>query len=152
MLVNETKWNGISLFTFDVGMHPPMGSTIVCKVYKVPSSCISICAAKIYYILAKDHITRACIHLGSHFHPMKSREYRNSIEKIRSLVGEQVEQMPIATNSIIMLEVGKELVGKLRLHPEDALEKILDLHELIPMLNKCKHLISSSIRNNITTF
>ena len=85
---NEIEWDGVSSFTFEVGMHPPKGSTLVCNICKSPPSCLAICPAKIYYVLRKDYMTRACIHLGSHRHPVKVGIYRDAMERTRSLLRE----------------------------------------------------------------
>ena len=151
-LANEIEWDGLSSFTFEVGMHPPKGSTLVYNICKSPPSCLVICPAKIYYVLGKDYMTRACLHLGSHRHPVKVGIYRDAMERTRSLLGEQVERTPTATNSSIVLEASKELIGELLLRPEGAPQKSLEFHELIPVLDQCKHMSSPSIRNQVTSF
>jgi hypothetical protein len=76
--VNETEWDGVSSFVFDVGSNPPKGSTLVCKCCKVPPSCLATCDAKIYYVLDKDNMTRACVHFETHNHPVKDGAYQPS--------------------------------------------------------------------------
>ena len=144
---NEIEWDGVSSFTFEVGMHLPKGSTMVCNICKSPPSCLAICPAKIYYVLGKDFMTCACVHLGSHRHPVKVGIYRDAMERTRSLLREQVEKMPTAKNSSIVLEASKELIGELLLRLEGALQKSLEFHELISVLDQCKHMSSPSIRN-----
>ena len=151
-IANETEWDGVLSFTFEVGIHPPKGSTVVCNICKSPISCVAICPAKIYFVLGEDYMTRACVHLGSYRHPVKVGIYRDAMERTRSLLGEQVERTPIATNSSIVLEASKELIGGLLLCPEGAPQKSLDFQELIPVLNQCKHMSSPSIRNQVTSF
>ena len=115
---NETEWDGVSSFTFDVDVDPPKSSTVVCKVCKLPPSCIVACPIEIYYVLAKNHMTRTCVHLGSHSHLVKIGISRETMERTRSLLGEQVERTPTATNSSIALEANKELIGELLLCPD----------------------------------
>ena len=74
------------------------------------------------------------------------------MERTRSLLGEQVERTPTTTNSSIVLEASKELIGGLLLCPEGAPQKSLDFQELIPVLDQCKHMSSPSIRNQVTSF
>ena len=63
-------------------------------------------------------MTRACVHLGSHKHPVKSGDHRDFIELTKSLIGEQVERTPSATRSTIVLETTKEVLGPLLLAKE----------------------------------
>lgn len=149
---NEVQWDGISAFTFDVGSDPPKGSTVVCKICKIPPLCLATCSAKIYYVLAKDHMTRACIHLGSHLHPVKIGIDRDFVERADSVLGDQVQRTPTATNSAIILEASKDLIGDLLLRSDDASQVPLSFDELMPVLDTCKHMSSPSIRNKVTTF
>jgi hypothetical protein len=92
-------------------------------------------------------MTRACVHLGTHCHPVKIGEYRDVAEKIKSLIGEQVEKTPTATNSAIVLEANKEFFGELLLFADGSTQEELTLDELIPVFDKFKHMSSPSIRN-----
>ena len=95
----------------DVGDAHPQGSTLVCSICKHPPSCIATCPAKMYYVLGKQSFTRAFVHLGTHSHPVKDRELRDMRERTHSLIGKQMERMPGATNSSIVVEATKELLG-----------------------------------------
>ena len=88
--VNETEWEGLSEKVFDVGSKPPDGSIVVCKSCNVHPTCVAICPAKIYYVTATPHMTRACMHfmhLRSHDHPVKSGDHRDFIDLTDSLIG-----------------------------------------------------------------
>ena len=63
-------------------------------------------------------MTRACQHLGSHDHPVKTGAYRDFIDQTDTLIAEQVERTPLATRSSIVLETAKELLGPLLLAKE----------------------------------
>lgn len=78
--VNETEWEGIADKPFDIRSDIPSGSTVVCKVCKVPPVCLTTCPAKIYYVVATERMTRACVHLGVHNHLVKVGDYRDFIE------------------------------------------------------------------------
>jgi hypothetical protein len=67
--VNELEWDGFTSMPFVVGEPAPNGSTLVCKIYKVPHVCIATCGARIYYVFGPASMTRACLHLGHHDHP-----------------------------------------------------------------------------------
>ena len=72
--VNELEWDGFTLTSFPVGQPAPSGLTLVCKICKVPPLCIATCAARVYYVYGDASMTRACLHLGVHDHPVKVGE------------------------------------------------------------------------------
>jgi hypothetical protein len=51
---NETKWFGRTNTPFKLGHLSPPDSTLVCKVYKVPPTCVNFCPRRIYYVLGKS--------------------------------------------------------------------------------------------------
>jgi hypothetical protein len=73
-------------------------------------------------------------------------------ERMRKLIEEQVERTPKATNSAIIMEASKELVDELQIDPEGAPVRKYDQVELVPILEKCKHMSSPSIKNDVTAF
>jgi hypothetical protein len=97
-------------------------------------------------------MTRACLHLGVHEHPIKVGEDQEIKERTRKLIEEQVERTPKATNSAIVMEASKELVGELLINPDGTPVRKYDLEELVPILEKCKYMSSPSIKNNVTAF
>jgi hypothetical protein len=72
--VNEREWDGFTVTIIPVGQPAPAGSTLVCKIYKVPPIYFATCAARIYYVYGAANMTRACLHLGVHEHPVKVGE------------------------------------------------------------------------------
>jgi hypothetical protein len=72
--VNELEWDGFTPTPFSVGHPASAGSSLVCKICKVPPVCIATCAARIYYVSRAANMTRACLHLGVHEHPVKVGE------------------------------------------------------------------------------
>ena len=104
--------------TFPVGQPAPARSTLVCKICKVPQICLAACVARVYYVIGAAHMTRACLHLGVHDHPVKVDEDQGIKERTRQLIEEQVERTPNATNSAIVMEASKELVSDLLINPE----------------------------------
>lgn len=115
--MNETEKDGVTSFISNVGIQPSKGSTLVCKICKIPPSCVASCEAKIYYVLAKDDMTCACVHFSIHNHPVKIGDYHDDIAKGESLVKEQVQRTPTVTNSTIVLEATKEMLGDMLLAP-----------------------------------
>jgi hypothetical protein len=97
-------------------------------------------------------MTRACVHLGVHEHPVKNGEYQDFKDRSRTLLAEQVERTPHATNSSIEMEATKELVGELLLRQEGAPAKTFTFEELVPVLDKCRYMSSPSIKNDVTSF
>jgi hypothetical protein len=55
-------------------------------------------------------MTCTCVQLGVLEHPVKNKEYQDFKDRSQTLLGEQVERTPHATNSLIMMEATKELV------------------------------------------
>jgi hypothetical protein len=151
-LVNELEWDGFTTTSFQVGCQPPSQSSIICKICKTPPACVATCEARIYYVFDKDHMTCACVHLGVHEHPVKNRKYQDFKDRSCTLLGEQVERTPHATNSSLVMEATKELVGELLLKPEGAPTKTFTFEELVPVLDKCKYMSSPSIKNDVTSF
>ena len=67
---NETKWSSQTNSPFSLGLLPPPDWVLICKVSKVPHTCVNVCNAHIYYVLSKSDMARAYIHLGMHKHPI----------------------------------------------------------------------------------
>jgi hypothetical protein len=150
--LNEREWDGFTITTILVGQPTLAGSSLVCRICKVPSVCIATCAARIYYVFGAANMTRACLHLGVHEHPVKVSDDQEIKERTRKLIEEQVERTPKATNSAIVMGASKELVGELLIDPKGAPVRKYDLEELVPVLEKCKYMSSPSIKNDVTAF
>jgi hypothetical protein len=150
--VNELEWDGFTVTTISVGQPAPTGSSLVCKIYKVPPVCIATCGAIIYYVFGATNMTCACMHLGIHEHPEKVGEDQEIKERTCKLIEEQVERTPKTTNFAIVMEASKELVGELLIDPEGAPVRKYDLEELVPILKKGKYMSFPSIKNNVTAF
>jgi hypothetical protein len=97
-------------------------------------------------------MTCACVHLGVHEHPVKNGEYQDFKDRSRTLLAEQVERTPHATNSSIVMEATKKLLGELLLRLEGAPAKTFTFEELVPVLDKYRYMSSPSIRNDVTSF
>jgi hypothetical protein len=138
--------------SFGAKCEPPNMSSIICGICKSPLSCIAVFAARIFYILGKDHITSACAHLSVYGHPVKNGEYHNFKDQTYTPLGEQVKRTPDARNSYIAKEVTMELMGELLLHSARGPQKTFNLEELLPVLDKCKYMSLLSIRNKVTSF
>jgi hypothetical protein len=149
--LNETEWDGSTPTSFLVGCQTSSASSILCKICKTQISYVATCGAGIYYIFGKDDMTRACIHLGVHEHPVKDGEYQDFKDRTRSLLKEQVERTPHTKNSVIVMEATKELLEELLLAPQGVPAKTLTFEELVPVLDKCKYMTSPSIKINVTT-
>jgi hypothetical protein len=85
-LVNKMEWDGFTTTTFQVGCQPPSQSSIICKMCKTPPTCVATCTARIYDVFGRDHMTRVCVHLRVHEHPMKDGEYQDFIDRSRTLI------------------------------------------------------------------
>ena len=149
---NETEWEGTASSSFLRGCEPPSNSTVVCAICQFPPTCIDSCMAKVYYVFGQNHMSRACVHLGTHCHAVKNGNCRESNTRLKALIGEQVERTPSATNSSIVLEASKEYLGELLLCPDGVPPQPFGFDELVPILDKFKQMSSPSIRNEVTTF
>jgi hypothetical protein len=87
-LVNKMEWDGFTTTSFQVGCQPPSQLSIICKICKIPPTCVVTCEAMIYYVFGRDHMTRACMHLGVHKHPLKNGEYQGFKDCSRTLLEE----------------------------------------------------------------
>jgi hypothetical protein len=150
--VNEREWDGFTMTTIPVGQPAPARSSLVYKICKVPPICITTCAARIYYVFGAANMTCAYLHLGIHEHPVKVGEDQEIKKRMCKLIEEQVERTPKATNSAIVMEASKELVGELLIDPEGAPVRKYNLKELVPVLEKYKYMTSPSIKNKVTAF
>jgi seryl-tRNA synthetase len=92
------------------------------------------------------------MHLGLHEHPVKVGEDQEIKERMRKLIEEQVERTPKASNSTIVMEASKELMGELTIDPDGAPVRKYDMEELVPVLEKYKYMSSLSIKNGVTAF
>jgi hypothetical protein len=82
------------------------------------------------------------VHLGSHDHPVKSGDHRDFIDLTDTLIGDQVERIPSATPSPIVLETAKEVLGPFLFAKKCEPHKILEVDELQVIFDRCKHLTS----------
>jgi hypothetical protein len=94
-------------------------------------------------------MTCACLHLGVHEHPVKVGEDHEIKERTHKLIEERT---PKATNSAIVMEASKELVGELLINPTGMPVRKYNLEELVPILEKCKYMSSPSNKNDVTAF
>jgi hypothetical protein len=83
---NETEWSSRTNSPFKLGHLPPSDSTLVCKVCKVTPICVNFSPGRIYYVLGRGDMSRACIHLGMHNHPVFDGICRETLDTISSLI------------------------------------------------------------------
>ena len=116
--VNESDFDGFTTQSFPTSGPPPMGSTLVCRICKEPPKCITPCVVKIFYVYGNGTTQRACIHLGFHRHPIKAGDCRSNHKRIDALIQEHVEKTPQVSQSKIVLEASKDLLGNYLLREE----------------------------------
>jgi hypothetical protein len=110
------------------------------------------CQAKIFYVHGKESSQRASIHLGTHQHPVKIGDCRDSRKRINALLEEHVERTPQATHNKIVLEASKDLVGEFLLRNDIVSHEPLSLEELEPVFDRCKELNFPHLRHKVTNF
>ena len=148
---NELFWTGSSP---DVLIPRPnskitMKCKLVCKFCKVTPTCLELCPCKLFYTMSKDPtMSRACIHMGTHLHPVAKGDCRAAMDQIKEEMKLQVAKTPLAKKSAIGIAVGKELLMK-GLINEDGDGKLLSESELSSVLKKWSALSSSTVENLI---
>jgi hypothetical protein len=150
--VNETEWYGTTTLPFGVCQDPPADSSLVCKVCKKPPTCIDFCAARIYYVVSAGDMSRACIHLGNHKHPVAEGQCRETMETVTELIAQEVAKTPSAKNSAIALAASKEFLETFLIHNGDGPKEMLREEALEKVMDKFQLLSSPSVRNIIATY
>ncbi len=110
---NEVHWDIGATDNAVLPNHvPPPHSIIVYTFCKTPPLCVSICDAKIYYVVHKlPNMTKICIHFDSHNHHVSSGNCHESIEITKELVRQKVEKNSSAATSIIALATSKKIMN-----------------------------------------
>jgi hypothetical protein len=78
--------------------------------------CVNFCPRRNYYVLGKDDMSRACIHLGMHNHPVSDGIYRETLDTISGLIAQEVSKIPTTKNSAITMAASKEFLDKYLIH------------------------------------
>ena len=148
---NELFWTGSSP---DVLIPEPNSEVtvkckLVCRFCKVTPTCLEFCPCKLFYAMSKDPtMSRACIHMGTHLHPVAKGDCRVVMDQIREEMKLQVAKTPSAKASAIGIAVGKELLMK-GLINEDGDGKLLSESELSSVLEKWSALSYLTVENLI---
>lgn len=84
-------------------------------------------------------MTRTCVHFGTHDPPVRIGDYGDDTERGDNLVDEQVHRIPptTATNSTIVLEATKEIVGDMLVARDGVQQKNLEIKELFSFFDRC---------------
>ena len=105
---NSIEWIGITPTPFMVGTDPPEKSKVQCKVCHTAPICLDVCYAKIIYVHSQSsNMSRVCIHLGVHNHPVSSEVCRESLHMAYQCVANEVAKTPTANNSAIVMAASK---------------------------------------------
>jgi hypothetical protein len=95
-------------------------------------------------------MSRACIHLGMHNHPVSDGICRETLDTISGLIAQEVSKTPIAKNSAITMATSKEFLDKYLIHSSPGPKKMLRGQELKDVLDKFEHLSSPNLQNTIS--
>ena len=93
-------------------------------------------------------MSRACIHIETHIHPIAKGDCRDAMDQICNEIKNQVAKTPTAKASAIGIAVGRELLMK-GLIDEAGDGKVLTEHELDTIFEKWSILSSSTMDNLI---
>ena len=148
---NSTKWAGSIHLPFVVGDVAPAKSTFECKVCRSPLVCIALYHAHILYVhFTSNEMSRACIHLGMHDHPVSNGVCHKSLDLAYHYVANEVLKTPTAKKSTIVLGASKQYLAdyllKSRTIGEDYL---LVVSSLKVVMDKFSVLTSPNCRNFI---
>ena len=80
---NELFWSRSSLDILIPGPNPEVTKKckLVCRFCKVISTSLEVCPCKLFYVVSKDPtMSRACIHMGTHFHPIAKGDCRVAMD------------------------------------------------------------------------
>jgi len=97
-------------------------------------------------------MTRACIHLGSHSHPVANGLYRESLDTISSLIAREVAKTPTAKTSAIALAASKEFLDTFLVDEGDGPKEMLRGKALDVVMDKFQVLSSPNVRNIVASF
>ena len=142
---NEIKRLGQTNTQIKLGHVLPSDSILICKVDKVTPICVNFCPGRIYYVLGRGDMSRACIHLGMHNHPVSDGIYRETLDTISSLITHEVSKPSTAKNSAIAMVASKEFLDKYFIHTSPGSKKMLQGQELEDILDKFEHLSSPNL-------
>ena len=93
-------------------------------------------------------MSRACIHFGTHEHPVAKDNCRAAMEQIRDTLMAQVAKTPTTKANAIEMAVGKELLMKGLIDEDDNGKALLE-DELNLIFEKWSSLSSSTLNNLI---
>ena len=149
---NEMYWVGLSHDVLTPGplSKPSPKCKLVCKHYRRTPSCLVLCPCRMFYIVSKDPLmSRACVHIGTHGHPVAKGHCRDALIQIREKVKDEVARTPNATPSAISLVVGKELLMQGLIDEDGGGNNLLESeHSLV--FEKWSKLSTSSMNNMIS--
>ena len=80
---NELFWTGSSPDVLIPGPNSEVTvkCKLVCRFCKVIPTCLELCPCKLFYAVSKDPtMSRACIHMGTHLHPMAKGDCRAAMD------------------------------------------------------------------------
>ena len=133
-------------------MNPSKDSIVVCRVCKIPPTCISHCDGRIYYIIDSSEVSRACIHLGRHNHPISKGQCRKSLNSISNLIAQEVEKTCTAKAFAIAMAASKEFLDTFLVHSGEEPKEMLKGSALDVVMDKVQLLSSPNIRSIVASF
>jgi hypothetical protein len=111
-LRNNTEWADSTPLPFAVGNIPPTRSTVECKVCRSTLVCIALCLARILYIyFTSVGMSRGCIHIGVHDHPVANGTCLESLDMAYQCVANEVLKTPTTKISAIVMAASKQFLA-----------------------------------------
>jgi hypothetical protein len=153
---NCTEWIRSTPTAFSVGNVAPKKSKLECKICRLTPVCIALCHARILYVHSTSpEMSRACIHLGVHEHPVSNGTCRDSLDMAYQCVANEVMKTPTAKNSAIVMAASKQFLAVYLLKSPsngeghhlvgESLEVVMDKYSILASPN-CRNFVSGSKR------
>jgi hypothetical protein len=138
--------------SFAVGDVAPEKSRLECKVYRSTPVCLALCHARILYVHStSSKMSRACIHLGVHEHPVSNGTRRESLDMAYQCVANEVIKTSTAKNSTIVMATSKKFLADYLLKtPSNAEGHHLVGESLEVVMDKFSTLASPNCRNYVS--
>jgi hypothetical protein len=145
---NYTKWIGSISIPILVGDIVPEKSRLKCKICRSTPTCIALRHARIIYVHSTSPgMSKTCIHLGVHEHPVSNGTCHKSLKMAYQCVANEVMKTSIAKNFAIVMAASKIfLADYLQKSPSNGeghhlasslLEVVIDKFSIFASLNFC---------------
>ena len=148
--VNNMEFEGFIKYIFFLSSIVSFRSNTVCMIYKNLPNALHFARQKSSTCMGKSFSHRACIHIGTHQHPVKVGDFIDNRERINALIEEHVQCMPQATHNNIAFETNKDMVGEFILCSDNNTHHLFSLKDLKLVFGRCRELYFPNLCSKVT--